>query len=175
MSRRRTAKCDGAKRDCVGQTRSSCQRATTQLTDHSDDHDQRILLCDDEIHILRAAEFKLKRAGYDVRIAGDGQEAWESIQQRMPDMLVTDCQMPRLDGFGLIAADPREPGHPRPAGADAHRQGLRARATRSWPTRWNVIAVIAKPFSPRELLKTVNAILAKRPRSAEATAASSER
>ena len=34
-----------------------------------------ILLCDDEIHILRAAEFKLKKAGYDVRIASDGQEA----------------------------------------------------------------------------------------------------
>ena len=35
---------------------------------------KRVLLCDDEIHILRAAEFKLKRAGYDVRIAGDGEE-----------------------------------------------------------------------------------------------------
>jgi len=63
---------------------------------------QHVLLCDDEIHILRAAEFKLKRAGYDVRIAGDGQEAWEAIEVQKPDILITDCQMPRLDGFGLV-------------------------------------------------------------------------
>ncbi len=45
---------------------------------------KRILLCDDEIHILRAAEFKFKRAGYDVEIAGDGQEAWEAIERQSP-------------------------------------------------------------------------------------------
>ena len=39
-----------------------------------------VLLCDDEIHILRAAAFKLERAGYIVRCAGNGQEAWEEIQ-----------------------------------------------------------------------------------------------
>ncbi len=63
---------------------------------------KRILLCDDEIHIVKAAEFKLKRAGYDVETASNGEEAWEIIQRNPPDMLITDCQMPRLDGFGLI-------------------------------------------------------------------------
>ena len=53
---------------------------------------KRILLCDDEIHILRAAEFKLKKAGYDVCIAGDGEAAWEAIQRQKPDVLITDCQ-----------------------------------------------------------------------------------
>jgi len=38
------------------------------------------------------AEFKLKRAGYDVQIVGDGEEAWEAIQARTPDLVVTDCQ-----------------------------------------------------------------------------------
>ena len=41
----------------------------------------RVLLCDDEIHILRAAEFKLSRAGYDVQCATNGMEAWEEIQR----------------------------------------------------------------------------------------------
>ena len=63
---------------------------------------KRVLLCDDEIQIIRAAEFKIKRAGYDVAIAGDGQEGWEMIQQQRPDIVVTDCQMPHLDGMGLI-------------------------------------------------------------------------
>ena len=63
---------------------------------------QRILLCDDDIHILRAAEFKLQRAGYAVDSAGDGLEGWESIQKARPDLVITDCQMPRLDGIGLV-------------------------------------------------------------------------
>lgn len=61
----------------------------------------RILLCDDEIHILRVAEFKLSRAGYEVCCANNGLEAWKEICRQKPDLLVTDCQMPRLDGIGL--------------------------------------------------------------------------
>src|SRR5688500_1019550 len=62
---------------------------------------KRILLCDDELHILRAAEFKFKRAGYDVVCAADGQEGWEQIQVQRPDIVVTDCQMPRMNGLQL--------------------------------------------------------------------------
>ena len=63
---------------------------------------KRIILCDDEIHILRAMEFKLKKGGYEVEITSDGEEAWEAIQNRKPDLLITDCQMPRLSGLELI-------------------------------------------------------------------------
>ena len=91
----------------------------------------RILLCDDEIHILRAAEFKLKQAGYEVICASDGQEAWEEIQRAKPDVLITDCQMPRLDGVGLVQASARKPGDGRFADSDAHRQGLRTFAPRA--------------------------------------------
>jgi DNA-binding response OmpR family regulator len=123
---------------------------------------RRVLLCDDEIHILRAAEFKLRRAGYDVRIAADGQEAWEMIEQDPPDLLVTDCQMPRLDGLGLTR---RIREHP---------------ATQSLPvvmltakgfeldhaevaSKWGVAVVMPKPFSPRELLKRVDSLLNEEP------------
>ena len=114
---------------------------------------KRILLCDDEIHILRAAEFKLKRAGYDVRIAGDGQEAWEAIQQPKPDLLITDCQMPRLDGFGLVRTV-RE----NPATADLPILMLTAKgfelSHEELAAKWNVLAVIAKPFSPARVAAT---------------------
>src|SRR5262245_28321830 len=62
---------------------------------------KRILLCDDELHILRAAEFKFKRAGYDVLLAGDGHDGWDKIDKFSPDIVVTDCQMPRLSGLAL--------------------------------------------------------------------------
>ena len=123
---------------------------------------KRILLCDDEIHILRAAEFKLKRAGYDVQTAGDGEEAWELIEAQRPDVLVTDYQMPRLDGFGLTQRV-RENSDTRDLpvlmltakGFELSREEL--------AEKWNVMAVVAKPFSPRELLQTVEKILAREP------------
>lgn len=119
----------------------------------------RVLLCDDDIYILRAAEFKLRRAGYDVRIAGDGQEGWEMIEQDPPDVLVTDCQMPRLDGFELTRRV-RENHRTR----DLPVIMLTAKGFeidhRDVASNWNVTAVMAKPFSPRELLERIDAILA---------------
>ena len=123
---------------------------------------QRILLCDDEIHILRAAEFKLKKAGYDVRIASDGQEAWEMIQQQKPDVLITDCQMPRMDGVELVhkvRENPETAGLPifmlTAKGYELSHDEL--------ADKWKVMAVIAKPFSPRDLLQRVNAVLQVQP------------
>jgi DNA-binding response OmpR family regulator len=119
---------------------------------------KRVLLCDDEIHILRAAEFKLKKAGYDVQIANDGQEAWEAIQARRPDMLVTDFQMPRLDGFGLVRRLREDP-----ATADLPVLMLTAKgyelSHEELAANWKVLAVLAKPFSPRELLQYVAGVL----------------
>lgn len=117
-----------------------------------------ILLCDDSIHILRAAEFKLKRAGYDVETANDGQEAWELIEARMPDLLVTDCQMPRLDGCQLTRRL-REQDDTR----DLPIIMLTAKgfelSHEELADRWHVTAVMAKPFSPRELLQLVEKTL----------------
>jgi two-component system, OmpR family, alkaline phosphatase synthesis response regulator PhoP len=119
---------------------------------------KRILLCDDEIHILRAAEFKLKKAGYDVQIASDGQEGWEAIQRQQPDILITDCQMPRMDGLALVRKV-REA----PETVDLPIFMLTAKgyelSHEELAKKWNVMAVIAKPFSPRELLQRVNDVL----------------
>ncbi len=69
----------------------------------------RVLLCDDEIHILRAAEFKIARAGFDVSLRRRRPGGWEAIQAERPDMLITDYQMPRLDGMQLIQRLRQEP------------------------------------------------------------------
>ena len=119
---------------------------------------QSVLLCDDEIHILRAAEFKLKRAGYDVRIAGDGQEAWELIEQRKPDMLITDCQMPRLDGLGLVKLVRANPDLQDMPVLMLTAKGFEL-SQEELAEQWQVRRLISKPFSPRELLATVKEIL----------------
>jgi two-component system alkaline phosphatase synthesis response regulator PhoP len=120
---------------------------------------KRILLCDDELHILRAAEFKFKRAGYDVVCANDGQEGWEEIERCRPDIVVTDCQMPRLSGLGLaerIQQDPATCGMPvimlSAKGFELPSAELRS--------QFGIRHLMAKPFSPRELFARVEAVLA---------------
>lgn len=117
----------------------------------------RILLCDDEIHIIRAAQFKLSRADYDVRFALDGEEAWEILNQWQPDLLVTDCQMPRLDGLGLVKRMREHPElHDVPV-VMLTGKGFELSSNELAETL-QILAVVPKPFSPRELLERVNAL-----------------
>jgi two-component system, OmpR family, alkaline phosphatase synthesis response regulator PhoP len=113
-----------------------------------------IQLCDDEISILRTAEIKLKRAGYEVQLASDGEEGWAAIQARKPDLLITDCQMPRLDGFGLVRRL-----RSNPETADIAVLMLTAKGFELSQQLLNqelgILRVIAKPFSPRQLLDEV--------------------
>jgi CheY-like chemotaxis protein len=122
----------------------------------------KILLCDDEVHILRAAEFKLVRCGFDVTCAHDGQEAWEIIQQQPPDMVVTDCQMPRLNGLQLVE---KIRGHA--PSRDLPIVMLTAKGLElpfdELNEKWRVAAILSKPFSPRELSRCVEQVLAGQP------------
>jgi DNA-binding response OmpR family regulator len=120
---------------------------------------KRILLCDDEAHILRAAEFKFKRAGYEVFCAGDGQEGWELLVQHRPDIVVTDCQMPRLNGLQLAE---RIKETPETAGLPVIMLSAKGFELSSADIRdkFGIRALISKPFSPRELFQRVEATLA---------------
>lgn len=117
-----------------------------------------VLLCDDEVAILRAAEIKLKRAGFDVVCAFDGQEGWEFVQASPPDIIVTDCQMPRMSGVDLVK-------HVRNSEHAATLPMIMLTA-KSYELdrdeligRWNVAALIDKPFSPRQLAERVRETL----------------
>lgn len=118
----------------------------------------RVLLCDDETHILRAAEFKLRRAGFEVECVRDGLEAWEAIERSRPAILVTDFQMPRLDGLALCRRV-RET----PALADLPIVLLTAKGFELAEDRLadelRLVALVTKPFSPRELLTLVQTTL----------------
>lgn len=59
---------------------------------------KRILVCDDEAPIRRVLELKLKNSGYEVLSAGDGVEGLRIIETEKPDVVITDINMPRMDG-----------------------------------------------------------------------------
>lgn len=64
--------------------------------------DQKILVVDDEPFIVEFIMINLVKAGFLVVTASDGEEAWEKVQKEKPDLIVSDVNMPRLDGFGLL-------------------------------------------------------------------------
>jgi two-component system chemotaxis sensor kinase CheA len=69
-----------------------------------------ILVADDSITTRTLEKSILETAGYSVRVAADGLEAWALLQTETFDLLVSDVKMPRLDGFGLtekVRADER--------------------------------------------------------------------
>jgi diguanylate cyclase (GGDEF)-like protein len=58
-----------------------------------------ILVVDDDPDIARFVEVNLRSAGYDVAVAGDGEEALERAGELRPDLVLLDVMMPRIDGF----------------------------------------------------------------------------
>lgn len=60
-----------------------------------------LLVADDDPFIARLLEIELRAAGYDVRVASDGNEALELAQERSPDLVLADVMMPNMDGFEL--------------------------------------------------------------------------
>ncbi len=119
---------------------------------------KRILLVDDEIHIIRATEFKFQRLGYEVLCAADGEEAWSLVQQQPPDIIVTDCQMPRLDGLGLAA---RVRNHVSTRGLPVVMLSAKGFELSAAEIReqFGIVELLPKPFSPRELVRCVEQIL----------------
>lgn len=58
-----------------------------------------ILIVDDEPNIVLSLEFLMRRRGYEVSTASDGDEALSAIEARKPDLLLLDVMMPRKDGY----------------------------------------------------------------------------
>lgn len=58
-----------------------------------------ILIVDDEENIAHSLNFLMEKAGYSVRIAGDGEKAIEAIEEARPDLILLDINMPRMNGY----------------------------------------------------------------------------
>lgn len=64
----------------------------------------RVLVADDSLTTRTLERSILEAAGYEVRVASDGAEAWRMLQEQGADVLVSDVEMPELDGFELTRA-----------------------------------------------------------------------
>ena len=64
----------------------------------------KVLIADDEPNILISLEYLMKREGYVVSVARDGQEALEVLQRERPRLVLLDVMMPRKSGFEVCQA-----------------------------------------------------------------------
>jgi two-component system chemotaxis response regulator CheY len=116
-----------------------------------------ILAVDDSASMRQMVMFTLKGAGHQVIEAADGQEAFEKAQAMKVDLVLTDQNMPRMDGITLVKNLRALPAYGRTpililtteSGDDMKAKGRAAGAT-GW---------LVKPFDPHKLIDVIGKVL----------------
>ena len=122
----------------------------------------RLLLVDDEPGLRTAVQAYLEDEGFDVTTAVDGEEGFAKAQQMLPDVVISDVMMPRLDGYGLLQklrADERLGGTPV---IFLTAKGMTADRTQGYLA--GVDDYIPKPFDPDELVARVRNVVQRQER-----------
>lgn len=116
-----------------------------------------IMTADDSASVRQMVSFTLKEQGYEVVEASDGRDALQKLGKQKVDMLITDLNMPNLDGIGLIKGARALPTCKfipiimlTTESQDAKKQEGKAAGATGW---------IVKPFKPDQLLAVVKKVL----------------
>ncbi len=116
-----------------------------------------ILAVDDSASLRQMVSFTLKSAGYDVVEAVDGQDGLDKAKSKAVDLILTDQNMPRMDGLTLIRslrALPQYRSTPilmlTTESSDAMKQQGRAAGATGW---------LVKPFDPQKLIEVVKKVV----------------
>ena len=124
-----------------------------------------LLLVDDEPGVRLAVKEYLADSGFTVQVASNADDAWQILQQKTPDLVISDIMMPRVDGYQFLKRlrdDPRFKALPvvflTARGMTSDRiQGYQA----------GVDAYLPKPFDPEELIAIVENLLERRTTTSE--------
>lgn len=117
-----------------------------------------VLAIDDSRTIREMLRETLVNAGFDVHLAVDGQDGLDKLQSVQPHVIITDINMPRLDGFGVIEAVRAGTAYsalPILVLTTESAPDLKDRARRSGATGW-----IVKPFDDTKLVSAIRRITA---------------
>lgn len=119
-----------------------------------------VLVVEDEPNIVLSLQFILRKAGFTVRVAGDGDQALRAIDDYVPDLVILDIMLPKQDGFAVCEAI-----RGNPACRDVRIIMLSAKSREADKERAMALGAdefVTKPFSTRALDKMVKEIVAPR-------------
>ncbi|QFT63276.1 two-component system, chemotaxis family, response regulator CheY [Roseivivax halotolerans] len=122
----------------------------------------KVLAIDDSRTIREMLRFSLTQNGFDVAVAEDGRIGVDSLAEIAPDVVITDINMPRLDGFGVISEIRNGEVHPSVPILVLTTESaaeLKDRARKSGATGW-----IVKPFDDEKLVSAIRRIASVRRR-----------
>lgn len=120
----------------------------------------RVVIADDDPDIRRLVEMTVTNAGCDVTVAADGEEALERVREALPDLVILDVLMPRMDGWEVARALKSDPQTKAVPLMFLTSRGQEHDVLEGFDS--GAIDYMVKPFSPRELQVRVRAVLAKR-------------
>ncbi len=118
---------------------------------------KRVLICDDDPVILRLLQVNLELEGYDVLTAHHGEEAFDIATKELPDLVILDIMMPRLDGYQTCQKLKAQP-----STEDIPVVFLSAKAQASDIEKGKSFGVsdyLTKPFDPNDLLDVVERLV----------------
>ena len=118
---------------------------------------EKLLVVDDDPFIARLLEIELAAAGYQVRVANDGEQAIQLVQQDAPDLVITDVMMPHVDGFELTRLLRQDPRTAAVSVIILTARGLSADKLEGFAI--GADDYIVKPFDTPELLARVRGVL----------------
>jgi len=116
-----------------------------------------VLAVDDSQSILQMVSFTLKGAGYQVEQAMDGQAGLDMAGKKKFDLVITDLNMPKLDGISLVQKLRSQPNYkfvPILMLTTEASNEFKAKGKSAGATGW-----LVKPFDPDKLLATVNKVM----------------
>ncbi len=116
-----------------------------------------VLVVEDEPNIVLSLEYVIKKAGYEVRVARDGEEALKAVEEAAPDLILLDVMIPKRDGYDVCQTI-----RANPAWNDVNISMLTARGReveREKGLALGADAYITKPFSTRELTDRLKRVL----------------
>jgi two-component system, OmpR family, alkaline phosphatase synthesis response regulator PhoP len=115
----------------------------------------RILVVEDNAAIAEGLAYNLRHEGHDVRIAEDGESGLADAREWSPDLVILDLMLPRLDGYGVLAAMRQERNDVPVIILSA--RGEEADKVRGF--RFDADQYVTKPFGVLELLERVRSLL----------------
>lgn len=117
----------------------------------------KILVCDDERHIVRLIQVNLERQGWQVITAYDGKEGLEKVQSEKPDLLVLDVMMPYMDGFEVLKSLRKDPATERLPVIMLTAKAQDKDVFEGY--HYGADMYLTKPFNPKELVSFVTRIV----------------